>query len=79
MVRSVAGAISAAILLWGTSAYALEQVQFAVPDAPGQSLSGDIGWDVPPNPNATGNLIFNSMSSLMQLWPNTVWRHGVYW
>ncbi|KZV73069.1 hypothetical protein PENSPDRAFT_603320 [Peniophora sp. CONT] len=83
----VAAALSAVTLLSGTLAYALEQVdsvipdaleqvQFAVPKYPSQSLNGDTAWDMPPHPDATGNLIFNSVSSLMQLWPNIVWRHG---
>ena len=38
----------------------------------------DAGWDVEPDIDATGHLIFNSVSSLMQLWPNTVWRHGAH-
>ncbi|KAI0033101.1 hypothetical protein K488DRAFT_35988, partial [Vararia minispora EC-137] len=29
-----------------------------------------------PSPNATGHLIFNSVVSLLQLWPNTMWPAG---
>ncbi|KAH9003830.1 hypothetical protein EDB86DRAFT_2281809 [Lactarius hatsudake] len=33
-------------------------------------------WDSPPNPNSTHHLIFNSVSSLLQRWPNTFRRNG---
>src|SRR5712691_8832183 len=33
-------------------------------------------WERPPNPNSTHHLIFNSVSGLMQLWPNTFRRNG---
>lgn len=36
-------------------------------------------WDihVAPNENATGHLVFETVHSLMQHWPNTRYRHGV--
>ncbi|KZV63794.1 hypothetical protein PENSPDRAFT_657045 [Peniophora sp. CONT] len=37
---------------------------------------GELDWDTEPNANATGHLLFNSVSSLMQRWPNTVVRPG---
>jgi len=33
-------------------------------------------WDSPPHHNATGNHLFSSASSLLQRWPNTMWRNG---
>ncbi|KAF7290560.1 J domain-containing protein [Mycena indigotica] len=35
-------------------------------------------WDlnIPPNPNATGHLVLNSISSLLQHWPNTRYHSG---
>ncbi|KZV67920.1 hypothetical protein PENSPDRAFT_583188 [Peniophora sp. CONT] len=36
----------------------------------------ELDWDTEPNANATGHLLFNSVSSLMQRWPNTVVRPG---
>jgi len=33
-------------------------------------------WERPPNPNSTHHLIFNSVSGLRQLWPNTFRRNG---
>ena len=33
-------------------------------------------WNSPPNPNATDHLIFNSVSSLLQRWPNSLRRNG---
>lgn len=33
-------------------------------------------WDTEPDQDATGHLLFNSVSSLMQRWPNTVVRPG---
>ncbi|KAJ7493575.1 hypothetical protein FB451DRAFT_1214831 [Mycena latifolia] len=35
-----------------------------------------LSWDKEPDVDATGNLIFNSMSELMLLWPNTVIVQG---
>ncbi|KAI0246598.1 hypothetical protein BJV78DRAFT_125115 [Lactifluus subvellereus] len=33
-------------------------------------------WELPPNPNFTHHLIFNSVSGLLQRWPNTLRRNG---
>ena len=33
-------------------------------------------WNSAPNPNATDHLIFNSVSSLLQRWPNGLRRNG---
>ncbi|KAA1475772.1 hypothetical protein DENSPDRAFT_784008 [Dentipellis sp. KUC8613] len=33
-------------------------------------------WDVPADPDGTANLIFNSVSAVMQKWPNTQFRNG---
>ena len=33
-------------------------------------------WNSSPNPNATDHLIFNSVSSLLQRWPNGLRRNG---
>ncbi|VDC01510.1 unnamed protein product [Peniophora sp. CBMAI 1063] len=37
---------------------------------------GEQAWDTEPSIDATGHLLFNSVSSLMQRWPNTVVRPG---
>ena len=34
-------------------------------------------WNLPPNPNSTDNLIFNSVSNLLHRWPNFLRRNGV--
>ncbi|THU84212.1 hypothetical protein K435DRAFT_843773 [Dendrothele bispora CBS 962.96] len=36
------------------------------------------GWDldIGPNANATGHLVFETVNSLLQEWPNTRYRHG---
>ncbi|KAH9056824.1 hypothetical protein EDB87DRAFT_1812587 [Lactarius vividus] len=34
------------------------------------------GWNLPPNPNSTHHLIFNSVTGLLQRWPNTLHRNG---
>ncbi|KAH9028925.1 hypothetical protein EDB84DRAFT_1669837 [Lactarius hengduanensis] len=34
------------------------------------------GWNLPPHPNSTYHLIFNSVSGLLQRWPNTLRRNG---
>ncbi|KAF8262595.1 hypothetical protein EI94DRAFT_1743210 [Lactarius quietus] len=35
-----------------------------------------VGWNLPPHPNSTHHLIFNSVSGLLQRWPNTFRRNG---
>ena len=40
-------------------------------------LGSDQQWNLPPNPNSTHNLIFNSVSDLLYRWPNTLRRNGV--
>src|SRR6266702_475451 len=43
----------------------------------GSSADGsDREWNLPPNPNFTHHLIFNSVSGLLQRWPNTLRRNG---
>jgi hypothetical protein len=39
---------------------------------PGQ----DQDWTLPPNPNSTHHLIFNSVGGLLHRWPNTLRRNG---
>ncbi|VDC05595.1 unnamed protein product [Peniophora sp. CBMAI 1063] len=39
-------------------------------------LAGGHDWDTAPSEHATGHLLFDSVSSLMQRWPNTVVRPG---
>jgi len=36
----------------------------------------EVPWDAIPGTNATGNLIFQSITSLLQHWPNTKYRYG---
>ncbi|KAH9177290.1 hypothetical protein EDB89DRAFT_1533470 [Lactarius sanguifluus] len=36
----------------------------------------DREWNSPPNPNSTHHLIFNSVSGLLQRWPNALRRNG---
>ncbi|KAH9028931.1 hypothetical protein EDB84DRAFT_256023 [Lactarius hengduanensis] len=36
----------------------------------------DREWNLSPNPNSTHHLIFNSVSGLLQQWPNTLRRNG---
>ena len=36
----------------------------------------DHQWDIEPDIDTTGHHLFNSVSSLLQLWPNTVVRPG---
>lgn len=40
--------------------------------------SGQPEWKTPPSADETGHLIFNSVSSWLQHWPNTRWRNGTY-
>ena len=43
----------------------------------GAEVDYDLDWDRAPEPDATGHLIFNTVSSLLQRWPNTVVRPGM--
>lgn len=44
------------------------------------STEPDILWDLerPPSVNATGHLVFLSVGSLLQHWPNTLYRNGMF-
>ncbi|KAI0069272.1 hypothetical protein BV25DRAFT_1791173 [Artomyces pyxidatus] len=42
------------------------QARFALPET----------WDTPPHPDSTHHLIFHRVSSLLQVWPNTIYRNG---
>jgi hypothetical protein len=43
------------------------------------SLSAPDDWNLnaSPSPNATGHLIFDTVSSLLQHWPNTKYHNGL--
>ncbi|KAH9177289.1 hypothetical protein EDB89DRAFT_1533111 [Lactarius sanguifluus] len=71
--------------------FLLTATAFVLPPTPSRSddgplqatfrvLSGSNGpdreWNSPPNPNSTHHLIFNSVGSLLQRWPNTLRRNG---
>ncbi|KAH9986212.1 hypothetical protein BJV74DRAFT_775079 [Russula compacta] len=65
-------------LLLAIAAFALphdsnDQAAFRVQEA---SEDLFIQWELPPNPNSTHHLIFNSVSGLLQRWPNTFRRNG---
>ncbi|KAI0060140.1 hypothetical protein BV25DRAFT_1918007 [Artomyces pyxidatus] len=48
-----------------------------LPSGPEQAaFSAPLSWDSPPHPDATHHLIFNTVSSLLQRWPNTIYRNG---
>ena len=51
----------------------LQQAAFQVK---GLSKESFREWELPPNPNSTHHLIFNSVSGLLQRWPNTLRRNG---
>ena len=51
----------------------LQQAAFQVQ---GLSKESFREWELPPNPNSTHHLIFNSVSGLLQRWPNTLRRNG---
>ncbi|KAH9028926.1 hypothetical protein EDB84DRAFT_255892 [Lactarius hengduanensis] len=44
------------------------------PESP--TPGSDWEWNLPPNPNSTHHLIFNSVSGLLQQWPNALRRNG---
>ena len=44
------------------------------PESP--TPGSDQEWNLPPNPNSTHHLIFNSVTGLLQRWPNTLRRNG---
>ncbi|KAI0060147.1 hypothetical protein BV25DRAFT_986639 [Artomyces pyxidatus] len=43
------------------------QVTFAAPKIP---------WDAPPDPDSADNALFSAVSSLLQRWPNTLYKNG---
>jgi hypothetical protein len=51
---------------------------YGINSNPGQPCSNSEQWrlDEYPPENATGNLIFDTVHSLLQHWPNTRYRHG---
>lgn len=51
----------------------LQQAAF---HAQGLSEEPPLKWELPPNPNSTHHLIFNSVSGFLQRWPNTLRRNG---
>lgn len=51
----------------------LQQAAF---HAQGLSEEPLLEWELPPNPNSTHHLIFNSVSGFLQRWPNTLRRNG---
>ena len=60
------------LLLAAASAGALSTSQQAPFDT--EEKERTLDWDHAPSPDATGNLIFNSVSSALQRWPNTIKR-----
>ncbi|VDC07251.1 unnamed protein product [Peniophora sp. CBMAI 1063] len=41
-----------------------------------EEVESTLDWERAPSPDATGHLIFNSVSSVLQRWPNTIKRPG---
>ena len=70
-------------LLLASTAFALpsytagERLLQAIFQAQGLSDQSFLEWKLSPNPNSTHHLIFNSVSGLLQRWPNTLRRNGV--
>ncbi|KAF8273284.1 hypothetical protein EI94DRAFT_1716301 [Lactarius quietus] len=72
--------------LLGTTVFVLPSVISRSSDDPLQSTfqvppessacGSDLGWTFPPSPNSTHHLIFNSVSGLLQRWPNILHRNG---
>ena len=68
-------AVMASVLPFVPTSDSLLQGAFQV--QPTVSADGsDQGWNLPPKPNSTHHLIFNSISGLLQRWPNTLYRNG---
>lgn len=42
-----------------------------------QETEISVDWDRAPSSDATGHLIFNSVSTVLQRWPNTIKRPGM--
>lgn len=69
----------AVCLCIGSKADSLEQ-DFT-PTSFGSSVGGPTGsraWDFNPSEDATGNLIFQSLASLLQLAPNSIYPNGIH-
>jgi hypothetical protein len=61
--------------------YTLSAAQIPFHAFAAESLEPQPSWDdlgVPPNANATGQLIFDTVNSLLQHWSNTRYRNGMY-
>ena len=81
LATAVAGQIHAQSLLRSDRAQRLSAQEGAVlPDNNGlaEDTPGGRGWDTPADEDATGNLIFESVGSLLQTWGNTRRRNGEY-
>ncbi|KAF8259925.1 hypothetical protein EI94DRAFT_1750092 [Lactarius quietus] len=67
--------VAATLFVLPSTSDGLLQAAFRV--QPGTSAErSDRGWTLPPQTNATHHLIFNSVSGLLQRWPNTLRRNG---
>ena len=58
------------------AAYDREQVLLSGPRASQLQSSNERPWDEPPHADATGNLIFQALASLVQLGPNSKYMNG---
>ncbi|KAI0060141.1 hypothetical protein BV25DRAFT_985684 [Artomyces pyxidatus] len=57
--------------------WAIGAASMALPGSSSQvTFTAPMSWDSPPNPDATHHLVFNTVSSLLQRWPNTIYRNG---
>ena len=72
-------------LLLTSTAFALpsysagERLLQATFQAQGLSDQSALEWKLPPNPNSTHHLLFNSVSGLLQRWSNTLHRNGTWY
>ncbi|KAF8262597.1 hypothetical protein EI94DRAFT_671627 [Lactarius quietus] len=67
----------ATALVLPTAAVPSGPLQAAFRAQSGISADGpDRAWNLPPHPNSTHHLIFNSVRGLLQRWPNTFRRNG---
>lgn len=81
LATAVAGQIHAQSFLGSDRAQRLSAQEGAAPpddDALVEGAPGGRGWDTPVDEDGTGNLIFESVGSLLQTWGNTRRRNGEY-
>lgn len=80
-MKPLAGLLGLFVVILPLSAHG-GQIPFHADAAQRASVEKPVGapwnFDIAPSPNGTANYIFETVSSLLQQWPNTRYRNGEY-